>query len=87
MVRVVPDKKHKTRWSLVLILGIVAVAIGVSLNAYAIFVVPNSSFPAIGGRYQIPAFFFIGIGMGYMVLTPFIRQLETKIKKMEDALP
>jgi hypothetical protein len=25
--------------------------------------------------------------MGYMVCTPFIRQLEKKIKKMEEALP
>jgi hypothetical protein len=82
-----PEKKHKMRWGLVLILGIIAVAIGVFLNAYAIFVVPSSSFPATGGRYTIPGFFLIGLGMGYMVLTPFIRQLETKIKKMEKALP
>jgi hypothetical protein len=83
----VPEKKHKMRWGLVLILGIIAVAIGVFLNAYAIFVVPSSPFPATGGRYTIPGFFLVGIGMGYMVLTPFIRQLETKIKKMEEALP
>jgi hypothetical protein len=83
----VPEKKHKMRWGIVLILGIIAVAIGVSLNAYAIFVVPSSPFPATGGRYTIPGFFLIGFGMGYMVLTPFIRQLETKIKKMEEALP
>ena len=82
-----PEKKHKTRGSLVLLLGIIAVAIGVFLNAYAIVVVPNSPFPATGGRYQIPGFFLIGFGMGYMALIPFIRQLETKIKKMEDALP
>ena len=82
-----PEKKHKMRWGLVLILGIIAVAIGVFLNAYAIFVVPSGPFPATGGRYTIPAFFFIGLGMGYMVCTPFIRQLETKIKKMEGALP
>jgi len=82
-----PDKKHKTRWGLVLALGIISVAIGVFLNAYAIVVVPSSPFPATGGRYQIPGFFLVGMGMGYMALTPFIRQLETKIKKMEDALP
>jgi len=82
----VPEKKHKMRWGLVLILGIIAVAIGVFLNAYAIFVVPSSPFPATGGRYQIPGFFLVGIGMGYMVCTPFIRQLETKIKRMEDTL-
>ena len=82
-----PEKKHKMRWGLVLILGIIAVAIGVFLNAYAIFVVPSSPFPATGGRYTIPGFFLIGLGMGYIVLTPFIRQLETKIKKMEEALP
>lgn len=82
-----PEKKHKMRWGLVPILGTVAVAIGVFLNAYAMFVVPSSPFPATGGRYQIPGFFLIGLGMGYMILTPFIRQLETKIKKMEEALP
>jgi len=81
------DKKHKTRWVLVLILGTIAVAIGVFLNAYAIFVVPSSPFPATGGRYIISGFFFVGLGMGYMVCTPFIRQLETKIKKMEESLP
>jgi hypothetical protein len=83
----VPEKKHKMRWGLVLILGIIAVAIGVFLNAYAIFVVPSSPFPATGGRYIIPGFFFIGLGMGYMVCTPFIRQLETKIRKREEVLP
>ena len=82
-----PDKKHKMRWGLVLILGIISVAIGVFLNAYGIFVVPSSPFPSTGGRYTIPGFFLIGLGMGYIVLTPFIRQLETKIKKMEEALP
>ena len=82
-----PDKKHKMRWGLVLILGIISVAIGVFLNAYAIFVVPSSPFPATGGRYIIPGFFFIGLGMGYMVCTPFIRQLETKIRKREEVLP
>ena len=82
-----PEKKHKMRWGLVLILGIIAVAIGVFLNAYAIFVVPSSPFPATGGRYIIPGFFFIGLGMGYMVCTPFIRQLETKIRKREEVLP
>ena len=87
MVNVMPDKKHKMRWGLVLILGIIAVAIGVFLDAYAIVVVPSSPFPATGGRYIIPGFFLVGMGMGYMALTPFIRQLETKIKKMEEALP
>jgi hypothetical protein len=82
-----PDKKHKARWGLVLILGIILVAIGVFFNVYAIVVVPSSPFPAAGGRYTIPGFFFIGFGMGYMVCTPLIRQLETKIKKMEEALP
>jgi hypothetical protein len=80
-------KKHKMRWGLVLILGIIAVAIGIILNLYAIVVVPSGPFPATGGRYQISGFFFIGIGMGYMIVTPLIRQLETKIKKMEEALP
>ncbi len=82
-----PEENHKTRWGLVLMLGIIAVAIGVFLNAYAIFVVPSSPFPATGGRYITPGFFFVGMGMGYIVLTPFIWQLETKIKKMEEALP
>jgi hypothetical protein len=82
-----PEKKHKTRWGLILILGIIAVAIGVFLNAYAVVVVPSSHFPATGGRYQIPGFFLIGLGMGYIVLIPFIRHLEAKIKKMEEALP
>ena len=80
------DKKHKMRWGLVFILGIIAAAIGVFLNAYAIFVVPSSPFPATGERYIIPGFFFVGMGMGYMVCTPFIRQLETKIRRMEEAL-
>jgi hypothetical protein len=82
-----PDKKHKMRWGLILILGIIAVVIGVFLNVYAIVVVPSSPFPATGGRYIIPGFFFIGLGMGYMVCTPFIRQLETKIRKREEVLP
>ena len=82
-----PEKKHKMRWGLVPMLGIIAVAIGVFFNAYAIFVVPSSPFPATGGRYIIPGFFLVGMGMGYMTLAPFIRQLETKIRKMEEALP
>jgi len=82
-----PNKKHKIRWVLVLILGIISVAIGIVLNGYAIFVVPSSPFPTTGGRYITPGFFLVGMGMGYMALTPFIRQLETKIKKMEEALP
>lgn len=82
-----PEKKHKMRWVLVLILGIISVTIGIFLNAYAIFVVLSSPFPATVGRYTIPGFFLVGMGMGYMALTPFIRQLETKIKKMEEALP
>ena len=75
------------RWGLVLILSIISVAIGIVLNGYAIVVVPNSPFPATGGRYIIPGFFLVGMGMGYMALTPFIRQLEAKIEKMEEALP
>jgi uncharacterized membrane protein len=82
-----PNKKNRMQWILVLILGIIAVAVGVFLNFYAIVVVESSPFPAKACGFQISGFFFIGLGLGYMILTPFIRQLETKIKKMEEALP
>jgi hypothetical protein len=71
------------RWGLVLALGIIAVAIGVFFNAYATAVVESGPFPAKSAGYQIGGFFFIGLGMGYLVLVPLIRNLENKIRKME----
>jgi hypothetical protein len=71
---------------LVLVLGIIAVAIGVLINVYAIVVVQSGPFPAKSGGFQISGFFFIGLGMGYMFSTPLIRILEEKIRKMEQEL-
>lgn len=82
-----PNKKNKMRWVLVLLLGIIAVAIGVFINAYAIVVVQSGPFPAKSGGFQIAGFFVIGVGMGYMALTPLIKIQEEKIKKMEQELP
>ena len=72
------------RWGLVLALGILAVAIGVILNAYAIVVVQSGPFPAQGSGYQIQGFFFIGLGMGYLFVTPLIRQQDMRIRKLEE---
>jgi len=40
------------RWGLVLGLGIIAVAIGVFINAYAIIVVQSGPFPAQSGAFR-----------------------------------
>ncbi len=69
------------RWGLVLALGIIAVAIGIFINAYAIIVVQSGPFPAQSGGFQISGFFFIGLGMGYIFCVPIIRNLEMKIEK------
>lgn len=81
-----PEQKHKIRWGLVLALGIIAVSIGFFINVYAIAIVQSGPFPATSGSYQISGFFFIGLGMGYLVLTPLIKYQEKKIRKLEKEL-
>ena len=78
------ERKHKPRWGLVAVLGIFAIAVGVFINAYAIIVVQSGPFPVKSGGYQITGFFFIGLGMGYLVCTVMIKALEKKIRKLED---
>ena len=77
------NQKHKMRWGLVLALGIIAVAIGIFINTYAIIVVQSGPFPAQSGGFQISGLFFIGLGMGYIFCVPIIRNLEMKIRKIE----
>lgn len=81
------EQKYKIRWSLVLALGLIAVAIGFLINIYAIAIVQKGPFPAISGSYQISGFFFIGLGMGYLVLTPLVKYQYEKIRKLEKELP
>jgi hypothetical protein len=68
------------RWGLVLAMGIVAVAIGVFIDYYAIVVVQSGPYPAQSGGWMTTGFFFIGLGMGYMVCVPLIRSLEMKLR-------
>jgi hypothetical protein len=80
------EKEHKSRWGLVVALGVFAIAVGAFINAYAIIVVQSGPFPVTSGGYQITGFFFIGIGMGYLICTPMIKELEKKARKLEGML-
>ena len=80
------ERKHKPRWGLIVGLGIFAIAVGVFINAYAIVVVEKGPFPATSGGFQIGGFFFVGLGMGYVVCAITVRHLEKKIRILEDKL-
>ena len=80
------ERKHKPRWGLIVGLGIFAIAVGVFINAYAIVVVENGPFPATSGGHLISGFFFVGLGSGYVVCGTAVRQLEKKIRTLEDKL-
>jgi hypothetical protein len=80
------ERKHKPRWGLIVGLGIFAIAVGIFINTYAIVVVENGPFPAKSGGFQISGFFFIGLGIGYVVCAPAVKQLEKKIRNLEDKL-
>jgi len=81
------EKKLKMRWGFVLITGIIALAFGIFINLYEIVVVRSGPFLATTGGDLISGFFLIGIGIPCVSLASLIRALETKIKKMEEALP
>ena len=81
-----PEKSHKPRWGLVLALGLFSIAFAVIIFVYAIAVVESGPFPAKSGGFLLPGFFFVGIGMGYLFLTPAISMLEKKIGKLEKEL-
>ena len=81
-----PEKTHKPRWGLVLGLGLFSVVFAVIIFVYAITVVESGPFPAKSGGFLLPGFFFVGIGMGYLFLTPAIRMLENKIRRLEKEL-
>ena len=81
----VTEKDHKPRWGLDLAAGLVSIAFGVFFIVYAITVVARSRFPDIE-LYLINGFFFIGLGMGHLVCARVIKNLEKKIRKLEEEL-
>jgi hypothetical protein len=80
------EKNHKPRWGLVVILGLFSIALAVFIIVYAITVIERSPFPANSELYLINGFFFIGLGMGYLVCANVIKNLEKKIGKLEEEL-
>ena len=80
------ETRTKSHWRLVVALGIFSIAVGAFANAYAILVVQRGPFPATGIGYLIQGFFFIGMGMGYIICAVAIKDLEKKIRKLEDRL-
>ena len=81
-----PEKNHKLRWGLVLALGLFSIAFALVIFVYAIAVVESGPFPAKSGGFLLPGFFFVGIGMGYLVLTPMVTMLEKRISRLEKEL-
>ena len=81
-----PEKNHKPRWGTVLALGLFSIAFAVIIFVYAITVVESGPFPAKSEGFLLPGFFFVGIGMGYLFVTPMIKMLEKKIRRLEKEL-
>ena len=81
-----PEKNHKPRWGLVLALGLFSISFALIIFVYAIAVVESGPFPAKSGGFLLPGFFFVGIGMGYLVLTPMVTMLEKRISRSEKEL-
>ena len=82
----VTKKNHKPRWGLVVALGLFSIVLAVFLIVYAIIVIERGPFPANSSLYLINGFFFIGLGMGYLVCAYVIKNLEKKIRKLEEEL-
>ncbi|MFB0559951.1 MAG: hypothetical protein ACETWM_01780 [Candidatus Lokiarchaeia archaeon] len=80
------EKNHKSRWRSVVASGLFFIALGVFLIVYAITVIERGRFPADSVLYLINGFSFIGLGMGYLVCAHIIRDLEEKIRKLEEEL-
>jgi len=82
----VTEKDHKPRWGLVLAAGLFSIAFGVFIIVYAITVIQRGPFPADSSVYLINGFFLIGLGMGYLACARVIKNLEKKIRKLEEEL-
>jgi len=75
----VTKMNYRHRWVLVLALGLFAIALGFFITVYAIIVVERGPFPATSSSYLISAWFLVGMGMGYVVCSFVIRDLEKKL--------
>ena len=84
MVVFMAQKNHKMRWRLILACGLFAIGFGISALVYGVVVIAHGPFPALSSGYFISGFFIIGLGMGYLVLTPIVRNLEKNIRKLEE---
>ena len=74
-----PNLLHKKQWILVLALGVFLIVFGTFIIAYSIIVVEHGLFQATAVGFSIPGYFFIGLGMGYIICSGIIRNLEKKI--------
>lgn len=70
---------YKKNWAIVLVLGSISVVIGLLLIAYSIMVVEKGPVPASGDTGMIAGSFALGLGMGYIICSYMINNLEKKI--------
>lgn len=72
---------YKHAWVFFFVIGLFAMALGVSVIVYATVVVANGSFPVKSDSYLISGYSALFFGLGVLISSIVIRDLQLRLQR------